>query len=753
MNVKIFYLLLFILLCGCSGARDGELSSNITVSDKKSKESTSSNTPTPDLADSNIEEPSTQRANNDNSSSINGDSPEVAVVNGQVFSSSSSEGEGPQSGQSSRSESSEVKSTKMSQNNIEDEQENHSSDNSKIDEEVDEGPEILSAMDKFDEDIDTNQKKHNEDEQEIEVSETASKKESEDKISDELIESIADDLEKVSGVIEDMNKFIPLEKVVAPVSFHTNLRASSKFLDKNNDVIQYFYEMKKNETKFENKIHSVNLSSNLVEGNQSFISDKKIKKLFSDKRGNLFYMNSDMEIIKLTKPEKIELKLKENGRYRIKTSADSVCLINKNKDDVALISSGISLVKSVKNNFQKAFCIKREVILVFEDYFQVIGKNKEKIESFGSCLDKKVIFRNNELFLSCKKDSRSREFRNLLSKQKYQKLPNIVRSKLRSFRTKMKRRDIAESSKVEILSLNNITETITSIFIDAQKYPSKLKLFNNESGYQFVGHKDLYNFDNEFSFVSKREMPFYPFFKIDDTFFNHKLVGFDLDEKFEYKKYIFKKNRYLDEFKSPSQLTSLSLENQALYSESNLFKFSNVKNILKFYNSSVEGRFSFTVDGFIHSRRSDNGFDLTIYDGMILKKQIKIKEISRRSKFSKMKSGNILSYNGRFLSSFSIEDGTLLNKVEKRHFRKVVLTDNGQQLLITRSSNGISSDINILRDKLDKGVQHISNVNIDINNIRNIEMIENYLVIHNKNKSLTIKKINRLDLLMESQDE
>ena len=78
-------------------------------------------------------------------------------------------------------------------------------------------------------------------------------------------------------------------------------------------------------------------------------------------------------------------------------------------------------------------------------------------------------------------------------------LPNKQVDQITTYVTRVKRKDLYQESKVQILSLNKLTEEIYPIEIELQKKAQRIKLFSNEDGYQFLGQKDLYNFDENFN--------------------------------------------------------------------------------------------------------------------------------------------------------------------------------------------------------------------------------------------------------------
>ena len=582
-----------------------------------------------------------------------------------------------------------------------------------------------------------------------------------DKISDELIESIEADLKKVSGVIEDINNFEPFEKNVPAVSFRTNLRASSKFLNKKKEVIQYYYEVVKNEDVYDLRVHSINLSKKLIDQVENYSFKKNIKEFFSDKVGTLFILNSEMEIFQIGNKNKFELKLKENGHYRVSRSTQNICLTSKTKSSLAIISLNASFEQQIQNNLKRVLCTKRGAVVVYDDYLQILVNKKNHFEKTADCINKRVFIRNDEGYLSCKKIGEKRLFYKIENLKKAVVLPPKEFSSIGNFATRLKKYDLERVESASILSLNKLTEEISSIEVKVRKTPQRVKLFNKSEEFVFVGKKDLYRFDDKFNLLSQKNMPFYPYFKIENTYFNKKLEGFEFSDIFNYQEFMFKGRKYLTDFREQSDVGSFNLKHSNALSNRHVFKSLGIEKNLNFdkiklsesisFNNSKD--FNFFHNGLLHIEREGSDVTISNFEKGIVISKFKLSNISKRTRFLKTNRLDIVSYDGRQISSLSGESGFLLSKLIKKHYRKMLLTENGQQIFLSNSEKENEIEVNLLREDHEKGYLNISSIAANFKEIRNIDIIDNFLILYNRDKSFTVKKLNRSDLLLESENE
>lgn len=575
----------------------------------------------------------------------------------------------------------------------------------------------------------------------------------------EFILAIQSDLAKVSGVMDDIENFEPLEKHIDIKAYKGTSRLLQKFDQVGNIPTQYSYSYKVVEGKYILTLVKVDLEQALIVETKEFEFDSKPQRAMQTSEGKVFILLKNHMIYLLGNKKSLAGDDIYNNAFKLKPSNQMVCMFDKNQSRVSMLLPDRMITKNYEGVNSSSYCVGENAFIVSgTSMTKVTPYTDNQIFNLEDCMNIRKIVRNNELYISCKELEEKRYYYRYDNLSEPILLPKRNVTESSKYISKLKQVDIGENDSPMVLISKKESGLLSEVALDSEVIASRLSYFSRDDRFIFRGRKDLYYFNSEFNLVKKKVMPFLATMMADGKIFNKKFERFNINEEFDYDQYLLGGKNYLNQFKEYSPEEVVSITHTRLLRDKLVFK-----DAAKYFKLNFDTMEKTQLAEISNSQKAIFNNDTSVvfeYDNAssehifnIYKQEEElhyaITGLHKKSKFT-LNSESLLAYNGKLLSFFNLETGEFSYSVELKHLKQVFNLENDRFLLvkkgITIQENDLpveTVDIVLISSDQSIGDETVGTVNVRYKDIRYLELVDNFLFLYKKDHSFIVKKVNR----------
>jgi len=564
---------------------------------------------------------------------------------------------------------------------------------------------------------------------------------------EELILSIQDDLQKISGVLDDITNFNPLEKTIDVLSNSNRVNALPKFDDPGNgsEPTQRFYKMVKvNNSSFTLSVETFTLANSQSQGSVDYQFSSQPRRYMQTKEGTLFVLLKNNDIYRVAAPPVQVGSSSVGNAVKVQVSNDHICLKHNNESKVSFVSSSTVVTKTYTGSTNKYNCIDNKAFMLLTNSVEVLSSNAANVlVDTSSCNQRKVYVRNNNYYISCKPAGQSRKYYLYTDLNQEVALPANQNPNHNKYTVKLDKKDVASTvTQTKAYVRDNDTDIITDLDVNLLFLaPQKLDHMTSNEEHIFRGSKDLYHFDSEFNLTKKVETPFRPVLTTNEKIYNNKLERFFLEQTFAYKNYLFGGKNYLNTYKEYSPTEVVNIKAQKVIG--NKLYYRNGNDFFRIDSTDGTKESVFTISSGEKVAYSPEAIIRYKYDNPTQTFDVIIQTKSNQYTHSFGGLGNkavwtvarevIAAYDGNNIHFYKLDDASSLGSVGLKHYRYGLGLESGYFLAVTKSNilvnNKEQVDLYLIRSPSDTP-ELLDTVTMNYKDIQSVQLVGNFVVFY-----------------------